>query len=134
MHDHPYVLYVEDDLQSRSIMHILMEDYGLGELMALETSDDFLARLEDLMFKPDIIFLDIHVAPHNGFEMLAALRQHPAFADIPVVALTASVMNEEVAQLRAAGFQGVIAKPIDIDRFPQIFQRLLNGESIWRIV
>jgi len=44
------------------------------------------------------------------------------------------VMNEEVIKLRTSGFNGVIAKPIDQDLFPQMMQRVLNGEEIWRVV
>jgi CheY-like chemotaxis protein len=51
-----------------------------------------------------------------------------------VVALTASVMNEEVEQLRAAGFHSCLAKPIDIDTFPDVLNRILDGESVWRIL
>jgi CheY-like chemotaxis protein len=66
--------------------------------------------------------------------MLEMIRERPEFDHVPVVALTASVMNEEVQQLKRAGFNGVIAKPIDVDTFPDILQRILDGETVWRIV
>ncbi len=71
--------------------------------------------------------------PYNGFEMLAMLRQSQRFSDTPIVALTASVMNEEVQQLQTSGFDGCLAKPIDMDTFPDTLYRILNGEHIWRI-
>lgn len=64
---------------------------------------EYLASLES---PPDLIFLDIHVQPINGFEMLVLIRQNPAFVNVPVVALTASVMGEEVKRLREYGFTG----------------------------
>jgi two-component system cell cycle response regulator DivK len=42
-------------------------------------------------------------------------------------------MNEEVKVLREAGFDGVIAKPIDYDTFPNVLHRILNGEQVWHI-
>jgi CheY-like chemotaxis protein len=61
------------------------------------------------------------------------LRGDPAYAKIPVVALTASVMNEEVTLLRTKGFDGALAKPVDQRNFADILRRLLNGEQVWRI-
>jgi CheY-like chemotaxis protein len=128
------VLYVEDDPQSRRVMNMVLKGrMGLSNVLMLEDSANFLAQVAALEPKPDIIFLDIHVEPYNGFEMLDMLRQQPWVNGTPIVALTASVMNEEVQQLRAAGFQACLAKPIDLDTFPEIFERILAGEAIWRI-
>ena len=128
------VLYIEDDPSSRKVMQLLLVGrMRLQHVTILEDSADFLARATALNPAPDIIFLDIHVKPHDGFEMLDMLRQSPQFADKPIVALTASVMNEEVQQLRTAGFSGCLAKPIDADVFQELFEQLLDGEEIWRI-
>ena len=77
--------------------------------------------------------LDIHMDPIDGFEMLRLIQQNPDYHSIPVVALTASVMNEEVRKLRECGFDGVIAKPLDYDTFPHALTRILNGEQVWKI-
>ena len=71
-----------------------------------------------------------HVTLPGSLEML---RQHNTFKNVPVVALTASVMNEEIHRLKEVGFNGVIAKPVDMDTFPDVVNRLLSGEEIWRI-
>lgn len=135
MDSHTSILYVEDDPQSRAIMSLLLvEGMGLSHVTILEDSDNFLSRAEQLQPKPDLILLDIHVRPHDGFEMLEMLRQSEMFHTTPVVALTASVMNEEVQKLRMAGFNGVVAKPVDIDTFPNTLSWIMNGEQIWRVV
>ncbi len=130
----PVILYVEDEVRSRKVMQMIAGDMGIENLLIFEDSRDFLTRVQALDPKPDLVFLDIHVKPHNGFEMLEMLRQSRQFDHIPIVAMTASVMNEEVQQLRTAGFNGCLAKPIDIDTFPDSVERLMNGESVWRIV
>jgi CheY-like chemotaxis protein len=135
MSDKPAVLYVEDEPRSRMIMEmVLTDDLDLTHVTIFEDSQDFLARAQALEPRPDIIFLDIHMKPHTGFEMLAMLRRTPRFAGVPVIAMTASVMNEEVNELRTAGFNGCIPKPIDSDVFPQEFARLMQGEQIWGII
>jgi CheY-like chemotaxis protein len=135
MNQTPVILYVEDDAKSRTIMNLLLKSrMGLEHVTIFEDSTGFLTKLRSLKPVPNIIFLDIHVKPYNGFEMLAMLRLDPVFSNTPVVALTASVMNEEVHQLQTMGFDGCLAKPIDLDTFPEILDRLLNGEMIWRII
>lgn len=128
------LLYVEDDPTSRDIMDMLLS-YGLGisHYTIFEDSHDFIARVEALSPYPDIILLDIQVDPYNGFDMLNMIRDHDQFWDIKVVALTASVMNEEVNMLKQAGFDGGIAKPISQDDFPDIIERILEGEKVWHI-
>ncbi len=126
-------LYVEDEARSRRVMQMIANDMGM-DITIFEDSSDFLTRALALDPKPDVIFLDIHVKPYTGFEMLAMLRQSQQFAGIPVVAMTASVMNEEVQQLRSAGFDSCLAKPLDMDSFPEIFNRIMGGENMWRIV
>jgi CheY-like chemotaxis protein len=84
--------------------------------------------------KPDVVFLDIHVDPLDGFGMLKLLKRSPSLKNVPVIAMTASVMNEEVAQLQTAGFDGCIAKPIDKNEFPSLLERILKGEKIWSIL
>jgi CheY-like chemotaxis protein len=135
MNAFPAVLYVEDDPRSRKIMHMLLSaEMDIEHITIFEDSADFVQRLQSIQPQPNIILLDIHVKPYTGFEMLAMVRQLPDFQDTPVIALTASVMNEEVQHLRDSGFQGVIAKPVDIDTFPKLLNRILDGEIIWRIV
>jgi CheY-like chemotaxis protein len=135
MSSYPAVLYVEDDAKSCKVMRVmLVNQMGLSNVTIFEDSTDFLPRVAQLDPLPDIVFLDIHLKPYNGFEMLDMLRDHDHYQRIPIVALTASVMSEEVHRLRVSGFNGCIAKPISLERFPEILERFLTGEEIWQIV
>ncbi len=106
----------------------------LSQYTIFNDSADFMSHAQALDPRPDVIFLDIHMKPYSGFEMLAMLREDEQFKTVPIVALTASVMNEEVHLLKTSGFDGCLAKPLDMDAFPDQFNRILNGERIWRIV
>src|SRR5262249_28327 len=120
--------------QSRRLMNMLLTGrMKLPYVTILEDSENFLDAVNALDPKPDIIFLDIHMRPLTGFEMLELLREMEWTRNVPVIALTASVMNEEVQHLRTAGFNGCLAKPIDLAAFPDTFERILQGETIWRI-
>lgn len=126
------LLYVEDDSGSRKVMQGLLERVEMPiHLELFEDSQDFLTRVEALDPTPDAYFLDIHVSPHGGFEMLEMLRNHKRFTNAVIIALTASVMNEEINKLKEAGFDGVLAKPLNFQTFPTTLMRILAGEKIW---
>ena len=128
-------LYVEDDSTSRIVMEmILKHNFPSAHLTIYEDSTDFPQKLHKLAAKPDIIFLDIHMQPYTGFEMLKMIRAHEDYADCTVIALTASVMSEEVEQLEVSGFNGAIAKPLSREAFPRLIEKIMRGEAIWHVV
>jgi len=130
----PVILYFEDDRLSREVMRAcLTRGLGYQDVWIFEDSTDFEQRLRSVGSQPDVIFLDIHIEPIDGFAMLKLIRRSETFRATKVVALTASVMNEEVKLLKEAGFDGVIAKPLDYDTFPTILHRILQGEQVWHI-
>jgi Response regulator containing a CheY-like receiver domain and an HTH DNA-binding domain len=128
------LLCVEDDFSNRLVMKLLVEKTLHVQYYAIfEDSANFLARLRDLPKRPDIILLDIHVSPLNGFQMLKEIRGDTVYSATKIVALTASVMNEEVERLRKSGFDGAIGKPISLSTFPIAIERIMNGENIWQL-
>jgi CheY-like chemotaxis protein len=130
----PAIWYFEDDALSREVMRVcLTRGLGYHNVTIFEDSADFEAKLAQVLSQPDVIFLDIHMEPIDGFAMLNLIRQNKTCRSTKVIALTASVMNEEVKMLKEAGFDGVIAKPIDYDTFPNALCRILSGEQVWHI-
>lgn len=129
-----HIIYVEDDPLSREVMEALVKRHmGYQNIKIIEDGIQFMNELNTLSAVPDIIFLDIHMEPIDGFEMLRRIREDTNLKATKVVALTASVMNEEVKSLKSAGFDGVFAKPLDVDAFPNALERLLTGEQVWII-
>ena len=127
-------LYVEDDDLSREALQIILNRVMKVERVdVFEDSGNFLERVHALPYKPDIFLLDIHMQPHTGFEMLQMLRADPDYQDAKVIALTASVMNDEVTLLRTSGFDGAIGKPINVATFPNVIKSVLDGIDIWHI-
>jgi two-component system cell cycle response regulator DivK len=127
-------LYVEDDSSSRMVMQLIMQKaMKVNNLVIFEDSHDFIARVKALPRPPQVALLDIHVRPYDGFAMLEILRADPDYKNTKIIALTASVTNEEVEQLRTSGFDGAIGKPLRVSTFPGLLERILNGEEVWHI-
>jgi CheY-like chemotaxis protein len=123
----PTFLYVEDDPLSREVMELLLKQVlGYTQVITFGSSNDFMQQMRALANVPDVVFLDIQMQPHDGYEMLKMLRGEEAYQKIKVIAT-------DVAALKSAGFDGMIGKPIMREAFPALLGRILSGESIWFI-
>jgi len=79
--------------------------------------------------KPDLILMDIQLPGMNGIDALKVLRGKPETAAIPVVAVTASVMQQDRTLITEAGFDGYIGKPINIKEFLESVNRALAKKA-----
>ncbi|HSF83110.1 MAG TPA: response regulator [Anaerolineales bacterium] len=130
----PVLVYVEDDEASILVMKMVVERVmKLPTLHVLHSRADFIEQVKRLGVVPDVFLLDIQMKPYDGVDLLAMLRKDPQFKCSKVIALTASVTNEEVSLLKSGGFDGAIAKPLNIEVFPDLIARIINGEPVWYI-
>ena len=127
------VLYVEDDCNSRKVMSLLLERVMKLPLTVFENSANIMENINHLESQPNIIFLDIQMQPYDGYQVLKLLRADERFQDTTIIAMTANVMSHDVEQLKQAGFNGLIGKPIMKDVFPQLMERILVGEAVWYV-
>src|SRR5258708_5572436 len=130
----PFFLYVEDDLASREVMEVLLKEVmGFSNYTVFEDSVNFMDRLNALPETPDVIFLDIHVKPADGHQLFHLIRQSERYQATILVALTASVMSNEVERLRVTGFRHLIGKPINPLTFPEKLTDILAGKEVWDV-
>ncbi len=69
--------------------------------------------------------------PYDGYELLKMLRSDSTYKEATIIAMTACVMATDVQALRAAGFNGLIGKPILRQVFPGLLKQILTGEPVW---
>jgi CheY-like chemotaxis protein len=132
MAQYPYILCVEDDLSSSQVLEVLLREImGFTEVTLFNSSENFFSRLTALPKVPDLIFLDIQVKPYTGVEMFQMIRGSAQFEQTLIIALTASVMSNEIAKLREVGFKNLIGKPINPVTFPIHVMDVLSGKEIW---
>ncbi len=67
--------------------------------------------------RPNLILLDVKLPKLDGFEVLSRIKSDPACRSIPVVMLTTSDKEEEIARGYAFGANSYVTKPIDFDEF-----------------
>jgi two-component system cell cycle response regulator DivK len=108
------ILVVEDNEQNQKLARDVLQVKGYRVLIAESAEAGVPMALKD---KPDLVLMDIHLPGMNGIEALAKLRADPATKAIPVLAFTASVMPQDRNQITQAGFDGFLAKPINLKEF-----------------
>lgn len=130
----PRFLYVEDDVKSRKVVELLITRVlGYPDFAVFENSSNVVERARTLAFVPGIVLLDVQIDPYDGFEVLHMLRNDVILRHATVIAMTANVMTHAVEELRRAGFNGLIGKPILSDTFPMLMNKVLAGEAVWYV-
>jgi PAS domain S-box-containing protein len=79
--------------------------------------------------RPDLILMDINLPGMDGFTALKAIRAYREIRSIPVIAVSANAMKEDIENGLEAGFDSYITKPINIARFMEVVDRLLEQKK-----
>jgi two-component system cell cycle response regulator DivK len=109
------ILIVEDNPANMKLASLLLLRVGHTVLCAVDAETSLtLARAE----RPDLILMDIQLPGMDGLAATALLKQDPATAAIPIIALTAMAMKEDQERTKAAGCDDYIAKPL---RFRELY-------------
>jgi two-component system cell cycle response regulator DivK len=127
------VLIVEDNVRNYALLARLLSFVGVKQTEWKRSGWHVLEFAQDTMPQIDLILLDIHLPEEDGYEVLARLRKDERFRSTRVVAVTADVSNTNLSRAQAAGFDGFLAKPINVDLFPDQIRRILEGEAVWDV-
>ena len=120
------VLIVEDNEKNLKLVRDVLQAKGYATLEAGSAEEGLLLARQR---SPALILMDIHLPGMSGIEALKRLRAEAATAAIPVIAITASVMQESVREVMAAGFEALIEKPIEVLGFLDKVRRVLEARA-----
>lgn len=119
----PVVLVVDDEQENLAVLcDILREVVGAVPVAAASATEGLeLAR----QHRPDLILMDLLLPDMEGLEAVAHLKQDPATASIPVIAVSALVGRADRDQALAAGCLDYVGKPFDLDELAETVRRHL---------
>jgi len=121
------VLIVEDNEKNMKLARDVLQYHGFATVEATTGEDGITLARER---RPAVILMDIQLPGIDGVTALERIRQDGDIAQIPIIALTASVMKEDRERFDKAGFDGFITKPIDVKKFPgQVRDILTRGRK-----
>ena len=119
------ILVVDDKWENRSVLIDMLKPLGF-ELSEATDGDQALTKVSEI--RPDIVLMDLVMPVMDGFEATRQLKKNSAFKNIPVIALSASVFEENQSQSRKAGCDDFIPKPVQVDVLLEKLQKHINIE------
>jgi CheY-like chemotaxis protein len=124
------IVVVEDDPNSFLATIDLLKMEGAESVHGCNSSSEAIALIGALPHI-DLFLLDIYMPGETGYDLIERIRAQPHVRDSKVVALTASVMYDDIRRMQQAGFDSFIGKPVRPTRFGDQVRQILGGEPLW---
>jgi signal transduction histidine kinase/CheY-like chemotaxis protein len=121
------MLLAEDIEINRDILIALLEDTGII-IDCAENGQEALDMIKSTPDKYDIVFMDMQMPKMDGLEATRHIRSLPALQNskLPIVAMTANVFKEDIEACIAAGMDGHLGKPLDLDKIMEVLRKYLS--------
>lgn len=125
------ILLVEDNPADVTMVEQVIEERALpGILHVVQTGDealDWLHQLDEFtgVPRPDLVLLDLNLPAISGRDVLDEIRSAPSLQSLPVVVLTGSKAEEDLAAAYEAGANACVVKPVDPEEFSDRIQSVV---------
>lgn len=130
------ILVVEDSATDAEVLSYYLRKSSLGIDVTLvrdgEAALDLLQQSNGQTFKPNLVLLDLNLPNLGGFEVLRAIKTNPQLRSLPVIILTASVLEEDMERAHHLRADAYLSKPFDAEGFHEVVatvEQLLTPSS-----
>lgn len=107
------ILIVDDAPLNRLVVERMLGQFNFSVRQA---ENGLEAMREFYYLKPDLVLLDIMMPVMDGFEVISAIRENPAWDDVKIVVLSALNTNGDIVKAYELGAQDFITKPVMMDK------------------
>lgn len=122
----PRLLLVEDNPMNIRLATRWLERLGFE----LEVAHDGLGALKAVQTQaPDAVLMDLGLPKLDGWATTRCLRAIPAFADLPIIAVTAHAMAADLERARDSGCDACVTKPVDFPALGRQIRALIQARS-----
>ncbi|MFC4638243.1 response regulator [Deinococcus hohokamensis] len=129
------ILLIDDNPQDRFLAEEAFEQVCPDcQLITQPSGKDALAYLQKAARLPDVLLLDVNMPGMNGFEVLAALKADPRLALIPVVMLSTSQSQDDVAKSYTLHASSYLVKAPSFSGFISQIEAFLSYWQVNRVV
>lgn len=125
-----YVLYIEDNPVNLEVMKHVFKMHQDIELLTAESAETGLAMIHET--QPDLVLMDINLPGVSGLDALLMLKSNPDTASIPVIAVSATAMPDDVETGLKAGFLAYLTKPFNVPELNTMVRETLQKSSTYR--
>ncbi|MDY7019867.1 MAG: AAA family ATPase, partial [Cyanobacteriota bacterium] len=121
------ILVVDDRIENRLLLQNMLEPLGFNIVLGKDVQQEVeLAQ----NIKPDLIITDLVMPNKTGMEAIQKIRQIPALEHIPIIAVSASILDIEQTSSIVFGCGDFLAKPIDENKLFNLLKKYLEIEWI----
>ena len=117
------ILIVEDNEKNLKLLRDVLQFKGYTTLEAMTGSEGVRIARER---NPDLVLMDIQLPDIDGITALAQLRADAATKNMPVLAVSASVMPDDQQRIVASGFDAYVTKPINVKSFVETVEKFVG--------
>lgn len=118
------ILIIEDNDKNRKLVRVVLKARGYEIVEAADARTALEVLQHDM---PDLILMDMGLPEMDGFELTGMIKRNKTMRNIPIIAVTAHAMKGEKEKFLEGGCDEYVSKPIDINKFPAIVERILAG-------
>jgi PAS domain S-box-containing protein len=122
------ILTADDHDDNRLLLKTLLEQAGFAVIEAGNGREALVAFEKE---NPDFIWMDMRMPVMDGYEAVKQIRQHPKGAEIPIVAITASVFQSQRQEIMAAGCDAMVFKPFQAQEIFEMIEKFLGATYIY---
>src|SRR5260370_734804 len=115
------VLLLQESLRDEPAVNLLHAVHDGEEAMAFLRREGQFAAAP----RPGLVLLDINMPKMNGFEVLQVMKADPLLKTIPVVMLTTSTRDEDIARSYDGGACSFVSKPVSLDKLKEVIKQFM---------
>jgi signal transduction histidine kinase/DNA-binding response OmpR family regulator len=127
------ILLVDDSPTVLSVLGALLGEAGAA-VIRKDNASDAIALLTENPAAADVLVIDLQMPGMDGFQAIQKIRADPRFSDLPILVLTAGLLNNERSKALQAGANAVLFKPVYSDQLTDCLLQLITGKDSVEIV
>ena len=121
------VVYVEDHRENFALVKKALESTGRFVVLQAETGEEALRTISER--RPDAVLLDLDLPGMDGISLALALKADPRLHSIPIIVVTASVMDDERQASLEAGCLAFVEKPFDMKEIEELLIDVVSSKG-----
>lgn len=115
------ILLVEDNLINQKIARMMLEDLGCY-VDVVSNGAEVLDNV-DRLHGYDLIFMDVGLPDMSGYDIASEIRQQPTLKSLPIIAMTAHILERDKRQAYHSGMNNIVAKPVSYDQIRAVLEQ-----------
>lgn len=116
------VLIIDDDSRNIFALRLVLKARGFAVIAATNVPEGLRLIAENPQVS--VVLMDMMMPEMDGYTAIKMIREQASFAALPIIAVTAQAMSGDREKCIAAGANGYVSKPVDIDKLVAVIEKV----------